>query len=81
MSGYELFPDLRRAERWYAGWSVIPVGEAEEVTASAEIEWLQDFGLEPVPRPRYHASGSTAAIAAWAAATRAMGRRNGEQLT
>lgn len=30
-----------------AGWSVIIVGEAEEVTDPAEIERLEDFELEP----------------------------------
>ena len=30
-----------------AGWSVIVVGEAEEVTDPAEIDQLEDFELEP----------------------------------
>jgi nitroimidazol reductase NimA-like FMN-containing flavoprotein (pyridoxamine 5'-phosphate oxidase superfamily) len=30
-----------------AGWSVIIVGEAEEVTDPAEIARLEDFGLDP----------------------------------
>ena len=34
-----------------AGWSVIMVGEAEEVTDPAEIDRLEDFELEPWDRP------------------------------
>ena len=30
-----------------AGWSVIIVGEAEEVADPAEIDWLESFELEP----------------------------------
>jgi nitroimidazol reductase NimA-like FMN-containing flavoprotein (pyridoxamine 5'-phosphate oxidase superfamily) len=38
-----------------AGWSVIVVGEAEEVTDSAEIDRLEDLELEPwAPGPRVH---------------------------
>ena len=42
-----------RVER--TGWSVIIVGEAEEVTDPAEIERLEGFELEPwAPGPRTH---------------------------
>ena len=38
-----------------AGWSVIIVGEAEEVTDPAEIDWLESFELEPwAPGLRTH---------------------------
>ena len=38
-----------------AGWSVIIVGEAEEVADPAEIDWLESFELEPwAPGLRTH---------------------------
>jgi hypothetical protein len=52
-----------------------------------ELDALLDGGAAslhvagPPPGVGYRASGSTAVIAAWAAATRAIGRRNGERLT